>query len=161
MAHLETRRPFTRADAIAAGISPKQLRGSRFRRIFRGVYIDVRVPDHPLIRAEAVLVPHPPEAYASHFTAARVYRLPVPDHPFEHVTVSCRQDRTKRTDIKCHVGEVTHGATPVSGVRISTPTGMFVELASILGLSISWSSATRWCGQSWPRWTSSCATARR
>ena len=39
MEPLDTRRPFTRADALAAGISPKMLRGSRFRHIFRGVSV--------------------------------------------------------------------------------------------------------------------------
>ncbi|MGI8888357.1 MAG: hypothetical protein ACR2GB_05220, partial [Nocardioidaceae bacterium] len=36
---LDTRRPFTRADAVSAGISGQLFRGSQFRRIFRGVYI--------------------------------------------------------------------------------------------------------------------------
>lgn len=40
----DTRRPFTRADAIAAGVKPGLFRGSRFRRLFRGVYIDSGVP---------------------------------------------------------------------------------------------------------------------
>ena len=47
---LETRRPFTRADALAAGIPARDFRGSKFRRILHGVYIDAHVPDHPLIR---------------------------------------------------------------------------------------------------------------
>ena len=41
---LDIRRPFTRADALAAGIIPKLLRGSRFRRLFPGVYISAEVP---------------------------------------------------------------------------------------------------------------------
>ena len=76
MQNLETRRPFTRADAIAAGISPKQLRGSKFRRIFYGVYIDARVRDHPLVRSQAALITHPPDAFASHFSAGRIYGVP-------------------------------------------------------------------------------------
>ena len=75
---LELRRPFTRADALAAGISPAMLRGSRFRRIFRGVYVDARVPAHPLLAVEAALVLHPPGAFASHSSAAHAYGVPLP-----------------------------------------------------------------------------------
>jgi very-short-patch-repair endonuclease len=130
---LETRRPFTRADAIAAGIPARELRGSRFRRMFNGVYIDARVPDHPLIRAQAALVVHPPSAYASHMTAARVYGLPVPSHPAEHVTVENPADRSKRQGIVCHVGR-TSDVREVSGVRVSGPHRTFIELASMLSL---------------------------
>ena len=56
---LDIRRPFTRADALAAGITPKLLRGSRFRRLSRGVYTSAEVPITPLVRAQAVLVLHP------------------------------------------------------------------------------------------------------
>lgn len=134
MTELEVRRPFTRADALAAGITPKSLRGSRFRRIFRGVYVDTRVKDHPLIRAEAALLVHPSSAYASHFTAARVYGVPVPPHPFEHVTVRDEGDRSQRAGLKCHISRAGDRVTSVQGVRISSPSSMFVELAAVLGL---------------------------
>lgn len=132
---LETRRPFTRADAIAAGISPKQLRGSRFRRIFRGVYIEARVPDHPLIRAEASLLLHPPTAFASHVTAGRIYAVPLPTSPPEHVTVQTKGERSTVDGIQCHIASPAAGdVTTVREVRVSTPTRMFVELASMLGM---------------------------
>ena len=130
---LETRRPFTRADALAAGIPARDLRGSKFRRIFHGVYIDARVPDHPLIRAEAALLVHPPTAFASHVTAARAHGLPVPTHPAEHVTVVSAADRSKRAGIKCHVAD-TDDVIEISGVRVSGPHRMFVELAPMLSL---------------------------
>ncbi len=75
---LDVRRPFKRSDALAAGITPKMLRGSRFRRLFRGVYIDSRVPVDDPIRTVAALLLHTPSAFASHFSAARHLRLPVP-----------------------------------------------------------------------------------
>jgi very-short-patch-repair endonuclease len=132
---LETRRPFTRADAIAADVSPKQLRGSRFRRIFRGVYVDAGIPDHPLIRAQAALALHPANAYASHVSAARIYRVPVPKISDEHVTVSEVGDRSRVAGIHCHVAErpPTEVRT-LDGVRVSAPCVMFVELASVLDL---------------------------
>lgn len=128
---LDTRRPFTRADALAVGISPKQLRGSRFRRIFRGVYVEARVADSPLTRAEAALLLQPTEAFASHTTAARIHRIPVPRDPLTHVTVLDEDDRRRREGIGCHVGPANE-VVRVARVRVSGPHQMFVELASVL-----------------------------
>lgn len=130
---IETRRPFTRSDALAAGIPARELRGSRFRRIFTGVYIDARVPDHPLVRAQAALLLHEPGSYVSHSTAARIYGVPVPDDPAEHVTVSTAGGRSKRSGIECHVASGSDVAV-VAGVRVSGPHQMFLELASRLSL---------------------------
>ena len=129
---LDMRRPFTRADAVRAGIDPKILRTSRFRRIFRGVYILTEVPGSPFIRAEAALVLHPPTAFASHTTAARVYELPVPADPMEHVTVSRQEDRRPRPEIRSHVMHKTPKVITLRGVRLSHPLQMFVELAPML-----------------------------
>lgn len=130
---VDTRRPFTRADALAAGIPASALRGSRFRRIFTGVYIDARVPEHPLVRARAALLLHPSSAFMSHLSAARIFGLPAPRDPLEHVTVTNASDRSKREGIRCHVGR-GDGVVEVQGVRVSGPHRMFVELASVLCL---------------------------
>jgi very-short-patch-repair endonuclease len=132
-AALNRLRPFTRSDALAAGISPKQLRGSRFRRIFSGVYIEARVPDHPLIRAEAALLLHPPGAFASHVTAGLIHGVPLPSHPLTHVTVLHPDDRRRSEGIRCHVS-VDREVERISGVPVSGPHQMFVELASMLSL---------------------------
>jgi very-short-patch-repair endonuclease len=133
---VNTRRPFTRADALAAGVSPKQLRGSRFRRIFRGVLIDARVPDGAWVRTAAALMIHPPEAFASHFSAGRLYGVPLPTEPAEHVTVFEADRRAFRVGIKCHATKfaVPDDVAVLQGLRVSTPCRMFVELASVLGL---------------------------
>jgi very-short-patch-repair endonuclease len=133
---VDTRRPFTRADALAAGLSVKQLRGSRFRRIFRGVLIDADVPDSPWVRTAAALLLHPAVAFASHHSAGRLYGVPLPRHPFEHVTVWRPGDRASRQGIRCHVTKFAEpdDVVSVQGLRVSTPCRMFVELASVLGL---------------------------
>ncbi|HSV38174.1 MAG TPA: hypothetical protein VLI04_05390 [Nocardioidaceae bacterium] len=129
---LDTRRPFTRADALAAGISAKALRGSRFRRIFTGVYVDARVSDHPLVRASAAVLVSD-GSVASHTTAARVYELPVPSESMEHVTVSMAAQRASRSGVRCHVGTVV-GVRSVQGVPVSAPLDVFVQLAGMLSL---------------------------
>ena len=130
----DLRRPFTRADAIAAGIPPAELRGSRFRRIFRGVYIRAEVPGHPLIRVRAALVIHPPEAFASHVSAGRVYDVPLPPLPEEDISVFAEKDRRRRPGIRNHVVPQGTDVVTVNGVRVSGPERMFVELAHLLTL---------------------------
>jgi len=130
----DTSHPFTRADALAAGISPKMLRGSRFRRLFRGVYISADVPVNPLVRAQAALLLHPPTAFASHVSAARVYRLPVPDIPDEHVTVFKADDRRPQPGLKTHVAPAGARVARYRGIRLSELCQTFVQLAAVLSL---------------------------
>ena len=131
---LDLRRPFTRADAIAAGIDPRLLRGKRFRRIFKGVYISADVAPSPLPRVEAAVILHPPGAFASHVSAARVYDLPVPHFADEHVSVFAAEDRRRRPGIQPHVRPRSSAVGRLRGIRVSMPVPMFVELASMLSL---------------------------
>lgn len=131
---LDTRRPFTRADAVRAGIDPKILRTSRFRRIFRGVFVAAGVSDTPAVRAEAALLLHPPRAFISHTTAASLRGLPVPVDPMVHVTVPVDRDRRLRPEIRNHVTWRSTRVTTLRGLRVSDPFQMFVELASMLAL---------------------------
>lgn len=131
---LDVRRPFTRADAIAAGIDPRLLRGKGFRRIFKGVYVSSTTHPTPVQRVEAALCLHPPDAFASHVSAARVYDVPVPHHAAEHVSVFDADDRRRRPQIACHVASAEASVVRHQGVRVSSPAAMFVELASLLSL---------------------------
>jgi len=130
---LNTRRPFSRADAIATGIEPKLLEGSRFRRVFRGVYVEASVPATAEVRAEAALVPFPATAFASHASAARLHRVPIPTIPDEHVTVLDRRHRRHRDGIRCHLAAQAT-VRMVGGVRVSDYAQMFVELGELLPL---------------------------
>lgn len=131
---LDVARPFTRADAIAAGIDPKILRTSRFRRIFRGVYVSSAAPDLPLVRTQAALAIHPAGAYASHTSAARLYGLPAPADPDEHVSVARAGDRRPRPGVVSHVAPPGARVRVRDGMRASPPLQLFVELASMLSL---------------------------
>ena len=109
------------------------LRGSRFRQIFRGVSIAADVPATPDLRVAAALLLFDATAFASHRSAARIYGVPFPDHPLEHVSVLCPS---------------TVGAPPGSavtwparrtwsrsvGCASRSPRQMFVELATVLSL---------------------------
>jgi very-short-patch-repair endonuclease len=129
---LDTSHPFTTGMALEAGITAGALRGPRFRRLFKGVYVSADSPPTPVLRAEAALLLQPPHAFASHFSAARILDLPVPNHPHEHVSVATAGDRRARAGIDCHVA--TPGAKIIvrQGVRLSPRGQLFIEMASVL-----------------------------
>jgi hypothetical protein len=73
---LDTRHPFTRADARAAGITVKELISSRYQKVFYNLYVSADVVITPQIRARAALHLADPDSYASHHTAAELWGLP-------------------------------------------------------------------------------------
>jgi very-short-patch-repair endonuclease len=131
---LDTKVPFTRADAIAAGLDMRLLRGSRFRRLFRGVYIDATVPLTPKIRALGALSLHPTTAFASHQTGAALRQLPIQECDRVHVSVLAQEERVQRPGIACHIGCSEATIERVRGVRVSAPLDLFIELAGVLSL---------------------------
>jgi very-short-patch-repair endonuclease len=131
---LELRRPFTAAQALAAGVSPSSMKGPLFRCIFRGVHIHASVPPHPLLRVEAALLIHPAGAFASHTSAGRVYGVPLPVLPDEHISVFRQEDRRRRSGLRSHVVPAGTPVVTVRGLRVSAASQAFVELGEILGL---------------------------
>jgi len=70
---LDTREPFTRADARGAGITVKELISSRYQKVFYNIYVSAHVVVTPQIRARAALRLASPDSYASHHTAAELW----------------------------------------------------------------------------------------
>lgn len=52
---LDPHQPFTRAEALAAGVTDRRLRGPAFRRLFTGVYVATDVSVDTRLRARAAL----------------------------------------------------------------------------------------------------------
>ena len=133
---LDVSRPFSRPDALAAGLTDRQLQSGRFQRPHTGVYVAADVELTAALRAEAALVPFGPAAFASHATAARLWGLPIPALPDEHVTVPTDAERRRRAGVRCH--QVSRGSDlkvmVVAGVRVSAPEQVFAELAAELTL---------------------------
>lgn len=130
---LDTSRPFRRADALTGGITAKELRGPRFRTVFRGVLIDACVRITPKLRAEAALRLFDPTAFASHASAARLLDVPIPTLPDEHVTVFHQRMRRHHRGIRTHVS-ATMDVRRFEGGLHSDHGRMFVELAELIGL---------------------------
>ena len=65
------RRVFRKVDVVARGLlTPSELRSSAWRRVYRGVYVDARVPDSVLLRISAATLLLPDSAVFSGRTAA-------------------------------------------------------------------------------------------
>ncbi len=131
---LDLTHPFTTAQAHAAGLTTGQLRGPQFRSLGKGVHVSSAREPSALLNAEAALLPHPQPAYASHFTAARVFKMPVPTHPDEHVSVRHADQRRRRHHVRCHVAPPDARVITVRGIPLSPPEQIFVELAEYLPL---------------------------
>jgi uncharacterized protein DUF559 len=127
-------RPFSPAQAAAAGIDRRALRTNAYRRIFHGVYVAASTPMTPRLRARAALVPYPPRAaFLSHASGARMLGAPLPVLPDEHVTVVRPELRRNRAGIVCHYTPRARVLT-VDGVSVSAYSRLFVELAGQLSL---------------------------
>jgi hypothetical protein len=131
---LELRRPFTFAQAMAAGVSPSALKGPMFRQIVRGVHVHSSVAPHPMLMVEAALLIHPPDAFASHTSAGRVHGVPLPRLAEEHVSVFRKQDRRPRPGLRSHLADPDTPVVVVRGLRVSSPLQSFVELGEVLEL---------------------------
>lgn len=126
-------RPFTRAEYLAAGGGRNALRGVRFREIVKTIFVDVDHDDSDS-RVRAALMVHPKGAFASHWSACRVLRLPIPDNPFEHVTVRDRKARRYRPWLKAHVTIRKRGVITVRGIDTTDPITTFLQMAGHLSL---------------------------
>jgi len=125
--------PFTRQMLRAGGIDPNLVRRSEFVQVIRSVWVRRDQVDSDT-RLRAALTLHPAEAVASHFSAARLLGLPVPEHLNEHVTVFNPQDRRWRPGVKPHVTKRARKTVVVRGIRATDPVITFIQLAGTLPL---------------------------
>src|SRR3954453_144458 len=131
---LDTCHPFTTAQALAAGINASRLRGQEFRRLSKGKYVDTTRRPSAVLDAEAALLGHPRDAFASHTTAAKVYQMPVPHDAYEHVSVLDPALRRRRAGVLSHVAAPETVVITYRGVRLADPAHVFVALGATLSL---------------------------
>jgi len=130
--------PFTTAQALAFGLTRADLKGPQYVQVLHGVHAPAfaMVPSvRTLTRVRAALLTHPATAVASHGSAARVLGAPVPSEEVEHVTVAHEDHRRRRIGVRCHVSALDRRDVEVlSGIRITAPHRLFVDLAQCLAL---------------------------
>lgn len=132
-----TAKPFSVAEAIIAGISPKQLRRDGLDRPFRGI----RSMGHDLTRLEVLCLAYSVHMLSthvfSHATAARLMGLPLPlpleQAPELHVSAAAPG---RAPQVNGVVGHQFSGGAVVThrGLRITGPEFTWVSLAPMLTL---------------------------
>lgn len=126
--------PFTRSQALEAGITARQLRGRGFRHLFFDVYIAADVIVTPRIRAIAALIRFDGFGHISHSTAATLWKAWVPHDPDVHVSVFTRAHRRSGRGIKPHLAHATAQVVRHLGLRMSSPPQTFLDMARYLDL---------------------------
>lgn len=131
---LDIRRPFSRAQARAAGLRLRQILGPQFHKVVYDSYVSSSVPITTRLRAEAALDVSVPGSYISHQTAAELWGGVVPAASDTHITVLGEAPRSRRQGIKAHSTTAPTVTSTLHGLRISTPIHTFLDLASRLDL---------------------------
>jgi hypothetical protein len=132
-ADLNVHTPFTRADALAAGIGDRKLAGPAYRRIFPGVYVASIVPDTLVVRSKAALLAAPSNGVVSHHTAARLFGATVPESPNIHVSYA-RDAQCLIDGIKVHRFRGEFATARYHGVPVTSPIQTLIHLARPLDL---------------------------
>lgn len=126
----DPRRPFSRAEARAAGLTPEKLLTKRFHKLFWDSYVLREVKITPLLRAQAVLKLVPAGSHISHHTAAELWGAVVPDDGNTHVCLPSDHRRQVRKGVKSHCGNGPTRTTLRKGLPVSTPEQAFLDLAA-------------------------------
>ena len=126
---LDTMNPFTREMAFEAGISRRALSSPLYRTVFRGIYVDQRIPDTLAVRSRAAILIAPPRVTLSHFTAACLWTANAPSSPAIHVAYTSNQVRVQRKEIAVHRFTYRLDRAMRHGVPVTSPGMTFMHLA--------------------------------
>ncbi|MCU1592533.1 MAG: hypothetical protein JWP11_3789 [Frankiales bacterium] len=118
----------------SSGLTPQRLRGKRYHRLSRDLYVLRGAEPDARCRCEALLLALP-DAVPCLFTAALLQNLPVDDHGLLHVARGLTSPRSERADVKVHrtpvePDEVLH----IDGLGVTDGPRTFVDLAGWLDL---------------------------
>lgn len=125
--------PFTRSQAHDLGIPERELASGRYRSVFRGVYVDHRIPDSHVLRGRAGLLVSPPGGVLSHFTAACLWAPAAPRSAQVHLAYE-GQAQVRRPEVAVH--RFTYPLERVwrHGLPVTSPRMTFMHLAVRLDL---------------------------
>ena len=126
----DPRRPFSRAEARAAGLTPEMLLTKRYHKVFWDSYVLREVKITPLVRAQAVLKLVPAGSHISHQTAAELWGATVPPDGDTHVWTPSARGRQVRQGVRTHYGNAPARTTLRRGLPVSTPEQTFLDLAA-------------------------------
>lgn len=122
----------TRAEAIAAGVSPDQLRGPKYRKVLRGVYADARNQPSQWMRLDAALLLAPQPAVVARHSAAAVWRGVAPYSSSVHLNLPPHR-QLRLAGVDARRTQSPH-VVRVDGRVVTSPAQTFCELAADLDL---------------------------
>lgn len=128
-----TARPFTYADAVAAGLSLRVLQGSRFRRLHREVYICADIELTLAVRIRAALLVLPADTVVTSVTALRLLGLDVGGDRRLHFSTT-HPHQVRLSGVVVHRRKRPALRTLISEIPSTTPAQTFVESARHLSL---------------------------
>jgi len=116
-------RPFTADDARRYGVTVKQLRGRRCRRVFRGVYIGSEVELTVPLLAEAISLVLPAGAVVGRTTAALLHGADVRAIGDAGIDIiSLREGQVRRAGIRSSAALLEHGdVVHIGNVALTSP----------------------------------------
>ncbi len=119
--------PFTRAEALAAGISDDMLAGADYQQVFWGVHLTSAVTLTLRLRSLAALTICPADAVITHHTAARLWGGVAPDSSDIHVSVP-HNHRPKVLGIRSHRVVAMPPKVSRRGLPVTSPERTFLDL---------------------------------
>lgn len=125
-------RPFTVAEARAAGVSSRRLEHRTFRRLFRGVYVAADLEPSWWDWLRAAVLAGPVDAIVSHRSAQQVYG-PELTWRDDRIHLSTRRNAVCR-DARIRVHRRKHAISSrlVDGLPVTSPARTFVDCALTL-----------------------------
>jgi hypothetical protein len=129
--HPRLSEPFSRPEALAAGVTVHELAGPRYQRLFHDLYLPGQVRVGALDRARAALKISVPGSFASHHTAAAIWGGWIAEEPETHISVPYPGWRSKRQGIRAHRARASFTSVTFQGVLLSPPLQTFLELAAV------------------------------
>ncbi|GAB2567604.1 PDDEXK family nuclease [Microlunatus antarcticus] len=123
-------RPFTRADARAAGLPLDELLTRRYRRLFYDVHLRAGARPTLRVRAQAAVGLNALGTYASHATSVELWGGVAPEPGPVHVSVPDGQPRSERRGICAHRSVPRPDVRLSKGVRVSAPGQALLEMAA-------------------------------
>jgi very-short-patch-repair endonuclease len=129
---------FTPSQALARGVDGERLRGDDIERRVHGVRGPKGAFDELSSRCRLFAARLGPDVFFSHVTAARLLGVPLPTHLERlvdvDVTVSAPARAPHAEGLRGHSRRVLPGdVIELRGIRVSSPTRVFFELARVLG----------------------------
>jgi hypothetical protein len=125
--------PFTRKQALKAGLSDADLCSPQYTQLYWGVYIAASIRVTLVVRALAALMIAPADSIVSHHTAAKLWGGVPPESGDVHITVG-GDDRQKTRGIRPHRSSSPPPAVTRRGLRVTSPEQTWLDMAACCDL---------------------------